>query len=181
MHARNLTIAAAVLTLAVGTVVAANAGNDTPASEQLEETSSLYAYAVQPNDCTPGYVQINHARGATWSIGGEHVDVDGPSSRFDFPGGLQDDVTAGALPGYRIAGNVQSTFYVTVNAVPPRCYDEPATDPKPDPTPTADPGTPATDDTDTPPATDPGTPDSNHGDGTGNLGPDAPAPSNCDS
>jgi hypothetical protein len=162
MHARNLTVAAAVLTLAAGTVVAANAGTDT-SSTQLEEPNSLYAYAVQPDGCTPGYVAINHATGVEWAIGGEHVDVAAPASRITFPGGLQDDVTAAALDGYRIPGNVQSTFYVTINATPPSCTkapgggaDEPTTEPVDDNPANqgTDPGTPG--DVTTPGASDGG-------------------------
>ncbi|NGZ99412.1 hypothetical protein G5V59_00300 [Nocardioides sp. W3-2-3] len=123
MHARNLTIAAAVLVLAGGSVIAANA--DTDSTSGLEETTSLYAFAVQPDGCTPGYVHINSARGAAWSIGGQPVDVTGPSSRFAFPAGLQDDVTATALDGYRIARNVRSTFYLTVNALPASLHHAP--------------------------------------------------------
>lgn len=120
---RTIAAAIAAILLAAGATIAAHA--------DPEEPTSLYAFAVQPNGCTPGYIHINHARGAEWQLAGSPVHVDDPSSTFSQPGGFQDEVTATALDGYAIPSNVQSTFYFTVYPVPASCWEQPTT-PAPD-------------------------------------------------
>lgn len=137
---RHLAAALAALALVLGVVIAADAGAPSRAPRQsgLEEPTSLYVYAVQPEGCTPGYISINHARGADWTVAGSPTAVTPPSTRIEFPGGFQDDIVATPLPGYSIPRNVQSEFFVTVYPIPLSCYRTPAPAPA-TPTPTATP------------------------------------------
>lgn len=108
---RNLAAAFGLVAIVTMTPSPASAEDVTPAGD-------LHAFAVQGAGCEdPGYIHINAARGVEWSIGGESVEVEAPSSQFPYPDGVQDDVTATALPGYAIDPGVRSTFYLTVNAV----------------------------------------------------------------
>ena len=67
---------------------------------------SLYAFAAQPDGCTPGYIQINHADGVVWYIEGQPVNVVQPAVRFTFPAGIQATVYAVPFAGWRIDGDV---------------------------------------------------------------------------
>lgn len=120
------TAIAAVIALVSGFVLAPAATADQP-----------YAFAVQPDGCTPGYVHINHSPDVTWALDGDPVEVSAPSTNFPFPGGFQGDATA--------TGAESGTYYLTVNAIAASCYP-PVTDPTPTPTaPTTAPVAPAVD------------------------------------
>jgi len=144
---RTIAAGAATIALAVGITIAANAGapNRDTRQAHLEEPTSLYVFAEQPQGCTPGYISINHARGASWTVAGMPTAVTPPSTTIDLPGGFQDDVVATALPGYSIPASVQSEFFLTVHPIPRSCYPQPTTAtpiPTPIPTPTTSPTTP---------------------------------------
>ncbi|XBB66845.1 hypothetical protein ABFU82_22475 [Nocardioides sp. WV_118_6] len=169
---RTIAAGAATIALAVGIAIAADAGapsrNTRPTA--LEEPASLYVFAEQPQGCTPGYISINHARGATWTVAGAPTAVTPPSTKIELPGGFQDDVVATALPGYSIPSNVQSEFFLTVYPIPLSCYRQPSAAPTPSAetpgstgspsvttpatpaTPSPSEGTPATSEPATPPA-----------------------------
>lgn len=109
------------LSVFVGLVIGAFSFAVVPAmaDDPPQETGSLYAFAVQPADChTPGYVHINAAQGATWTLDGAAATVAEPSSDFSQPGGFQGDVTAHAEPGFSIPADAQSSFFLTVNPMP---------------------------------------------------------------
>lgn len=141
---RTIAAGAAAIALAVGIALAADAGAPTrnAAPVALEEPTSLYVFAEQPQGCTPGYISINHARGATWTVAGAPVAVTPPSTKIELPGGFQDDVVATALPGYAIPSNVQSEFFLTVYPIPLSCYRQPSPSPTPSPKPSAEAPTP---------------------------------------
>lgn len=116
---------AIIVALLIGVTLVPSAAS----SAEPEPVGSLYAFAVQPQGCTAGYIQVNYARG----VSGWEVDdiTRAPATeergfrRYRFPGGVQADVYATAAAGYYIPSDVMGSpehpFLFQVNARSASC------------------------------------------------------------